>query len=81
MKAIRNGTAKLVIQASNVPAIRKTELEYIVMLNKGLILHWDGNNVELGTACARLHRVGVMVITDSGDSDIVSVVDKERRGQ
>lgn len=34
--------------------------------------HYSGNNVDLGTACGKLHRVCVLTITDAGDSDIVS---------
>jgi len=60
------------------------------MLSKSQVHHFDGNNVELGTlffivlhvcltivigtACGRLHRVAVMIISDSGDSDILEVV-------
>jgi hypothetical protein len=29
-------------------------------------------NVDLGTACGRLFRVGVLAITDPGDSDIIA---------
>ena len=29
------------------------------------------DNVELGTACGKLHRVCVLAITDPGDSDIL----------
>lgn len=35
------------------------------------------DNVDLGTACGRLYRVGVLAITDPGDSDIV----KQTSGQ
>ena len=34
--------------------------------------HYTGNNVDLGTACGKLHRVSVLTVTDPGDSDIVS---------
>jgi hypothetical protein len=34
--------------------------------------HYQGSNVELGTAAGKLYRVGVMSITDAGDSDLVS---------
>ena len=56
------------------------------MLSKSQVHHFDGNNVELGkdidvlntmfigTACGRLHRVAVMIITDPGDSDILEAV-------
>jgi large subunit ribosomal protein L30e len=29
------------------------------------------DNVDLGTACGKLYRVGVLAITDPGDSDII----------
>ena len=62
------------IIANNCPPIRKTELEYLAILGGSKVIHFEGNNVELGTACARLHRVCVMTIQDAGDSDILSAV-------
>jgi hypothetical protein len=57
------------------------------MLSKSQVHHFDGNNVELGkaqayhfwcdslgTACGKMYRVGVMVINDAGDSDILEAV-------
>ena len=48
MKMLRNGQSKLVIIANNCPAIRKTQLEYMAILGGSKVLHFDGNNVELG---------------------------------
>lgn len=59
------------IVASNCPPIRKSEIEYYAMLSKTGVHHYSGNNVELGTACGKLHRVSVLAITDPGDSDIL----------
>merc|ERR1711865_893397 len=73
-KALRNGNSKLMIIASNCPAVRKTELEYLSVLGGSKVLHWDGTNVELGTAAGRLHRVCVMTIQDAGDSDILTSI-------
>ena len=36
-----------------------------------LLHHQKTDNVELGTACGKLHRVCVLAITDPGDSDIL----------
>ena len=44
------------------------------MLSKSYVHHFDGNNIELGTACGKMYRVAVMVISDPGDSDILEVV-------
>ena len=73
-KQLRNGTSKLMIIANNCPAVRKTELEYLAVLGGSKVLHFEGNNVELGTACGRLHRVCVMTIQDAGDSDILTSI-------
>lgn len=64
--------AKLVIISNNCPAIRKSEIEYYAMLSKTGVHHYNGNNVDLGTACGKLHRVSVLTITDPGDSDIIA---------
>ena len=72
LKSLRNGQSKLVLIANNCPAIRKTQLEYMAILGGSRVLHFEGNNVELGTATGRLHRVSVMSIQDPGDSDILT---------
>ena len=41
------------------------------MLSKTNVHHFSGNNVELGTACGKLFRTGVLSIVDPGDSDII----------
>ena len=48
MKALRNGQSKLLIISNNCPAIRKTQLEYMAILANSDVIHYDGNNVELG---------------------------------
>ena len=47
-KALRNGQSKLLIIANNCPAIRKTQLEYMAILANSDVIHYEGNNVELG---------------------------------
>ncbi|KAK9812722.1 hypothetical protein WJX72_002629 [[Myrmecia] bisecta] len=71
LKCLRSGKAKLVIISNNCPPIRKSEIEYYAMLSKTGVHHYTGNNVDLGTACGKLHRVCVLAITDPGDSDII----------
>ncbi len=71
LKTLRAGKAKLVIISGNTPPLRKSELEYYAMLAKTTVHHFQGNNIELGTACGKLFRVGTMTIIDGGDSDII----------
>ncbi|KAJ3285796.1 60S ribosomal protein L30 [Rhizoclosmatium sp. JEL0117] len=72
LKSIRNGKAKLLLIAGNCPPLRKSELEYYAMLSKTAVHHYTGNNIDLGTACGKYFRVGVLSIIDGGDSDIIS---------
>lgn len=71
LKSLRQGKAKLVIIANNTPPLRKSEIEYYAMLAKTGVHHYNGNNLELGTACGKLFRVTTLSITDPGDSDII----------
>uniref|UniRef100_A0A915Q3Y7 Large ribosomal subunit protein eL30 n=1 Tax=Setaria digitata TaxID=48799 RepID=A0A915Q3Y7_9BILA len=71
LKTLRAGKAKLVIIANNTPPLRKSEIEYYAMLAKTGVHHYNGNNIELGTACGKLFRVCTLSITDAGDSDII----------
>lgn len=41
------------------------------MLAKTGVHHYAGNNIELGTACGKYFRVGILTILDPGDSDII----------
>ncbi|KAI8615664.1 50S ribosomal protein L30e-like protein, partial [Chytriomyces sp. MP71] len=71
LKSIRNGKAKLLLISGNCPPLRKSELEYYAMLSKTAVHHYSGNNIDLGTACGKYFRVGVLSIIDAGDSDII----------
>uniref|UniRef100_A0A1I8JI24 Vacuolar protein sorting-associated protein 29 n=2 Tax=Macrostomum lignano TaxID=282301 RepID=A0A1I8JI24_9PLAT len=70
LKSLRQGKAKLVILASNTPALRKSTIEYYSMLSKSGVHHYIGNNIELGTACGRHFKICSMAVLDAGDSDI-----------
>lgn len=75
LKALRRGQAKIVIVAANTPPLRKSEIEYYCMLSKTHLHHFQGTNNELGTACGKLFRVGVVTIQEVGDSDILSTIE------
>ncbi|KAI9503309.1 60S ribosomal protein L30 [Coemansia spiralis] len=71
LKALRAGKAKLVLISKNTPPLRKSEIEYYAMLAKTSVHHFGGNNIDLGTACGKLYRVGTLSVIDAGDSDIL----------
>ena len=71
LKTLRQGKAKAVILSSNMPIVRKSELEYFAVLANIKTIEFQGNNSDLGTACGKLFRISVMAIEDAGDSDIL----------
>jgi len=77
LKTLRRGKSYLVIIADNCPPLVKSEIEYYAMLAKTGVHHYTGNNIDLGTACGKYFRVGVLSITDPGDSDIIKETPKD----
>jgi len=53
IKQLRGGKAKLIILANNTPHLRRSEIEYYAMLAKTGVHHYNGSNIELGTACGK----------------------------
>ena len=77
LKSLRSGKSKLILISSNVPPVRKSEIEYYAMLSKTGVHHYAGTNIDLGTACGKYFRVSCLSITDPGDSDIVKQMQGE----
>jgi large subunit ribosomal protein L30e len=73
LRAIRANKAKMVILASNLPPLRKSEIEYYAMLSKITVHHYTGNNVAMGSAVQKMYRCSIVTIIDAGDSDILRV--------
>merc|ERR1711868_4980 len=70
LRNLRKTKAKLIIVANNCPALRRSEIEYYALLSGAGVHHYNGNNIDLGTACGRYYRVSMLTVTDAGDSDI-----------
>merc|ERR1712179_546285 len=49
-KQLKFAKAKLVIVANNMPPLVKSEIEFLAMLGKVGVHHYDGNSAALGTA-------------------------------
>lgn len=71
LKTLRGNKAKMVIISNNCSPLRKSEIEYYAMLAKCSVMHYVGNNSDLGTACGKYFRVSTLSVTDAGDSDIL----------
>lgn len=71
LKNLRLGKVKAIVLSSNLPIIRKSELEYLAVLAKIKTIEFNGTNSDLGTACGKLFRISCMGIQEAGDSDIL----------
>merc|ERR1712080_447943 len=78
LKSIRKAKAKLIFISNNCPTIWKTQLEYYAVLSGIKTVLYDGNNVDLGSACGKFFRVSCLSIIDPGDSDILADVSGEK---
>jgi len=72
LKALRDGSALVVIIANNCPPVQRSQIEYYANMAKAHVHIFRGNNNELGAACGKSFRTSVLAITDVGDSDILS---------
>ncbi len=77
IKALLNGSAKMVIVAKDAPTSIRQDIEYYGKLSGTPIYVFGGNTWELGTACGRPHRVAALAVIDPGESNILSLVQGE----
>ena len=62
MKFIKNGRAKAVIMANNVPGSMDAEIKHNAKVAEAKLEVFDGGSKDLGTACGKPFPVAVMVI-------------------
>ena len=70
-KALKAGTAKLVIIASNVS---KPNAEAIAKFENAPIYKFPGTSIELGAACGKPFAISVLAVLVPGESQIMSVL-------
>ena len=77
LKSLRKGLLKAIFVAHNTPSIIKAEVNYYSVLSNTHIYHYTGNNIDLGSACGKYHRVAILGILDQGDSDILNLFESK----
>ena len=76
LKALMNKEAKVIIHASNCPAvIRRVFEDAGGNGNEELIIYeYPANSIELGLACGKPYPIASLCVTDTGDSEIVRIL-------
>ena len=77
LKSLRKGLLKAIFVAHNTPSIIKAEVNYYSVLSNTHIYHYTGNNIDLGSACGKYHRVAILGILDPGDSDFLNLFEQK----
>ena len=77
LKSLRKGSLKAIFVAQNTQSITKAEVNYYSRLSNTSIYHYLGNNIDLGSACGKYHRVAILGILYAGDSDILNLFAKQ----
>ena len=77
LKSLRKGLLKAIFVAHNTPSIIKAEVNYYSVLSNTHIYHYTGNNIDLGSACGKYHRVAILGILEQGDSDILNLFESK----
>ena len=76
LKALKMGQLKAIFVSSNTPSVVKAEINYYAHLAQANVHAYSGSNIDLGAACGKYHRVSLLGIVEPGDSDILSIFDK-----
>ena len=76
IKALKKGLLKAIFVANNTPSVIKAEINYYAHLAQANVHLYSGNNIDLGAACGKYHRVSLLGIENPGDSDILTIFDK-----
>lgn len=66
--AAANGSAKMVVLASNCPEDIKKKIQATDIP----VLEYEGTSVELGPVCGKPFTIAAMAILDAGESDILA---------
>ena len=72
--AVKTGTAKLIVLASNCPYM--SEITSLAKEKKIPVFHYSSNGINLGYTCGKNFSVSAFAVIDEGDSNIFQLVKK-----
>ena len=78
LRQLRQNPFKMIIIANNCPAELETQLSYYnSLINNNIFLHkYKGSSWDLGLAMGKPYMISVIGINDFGDSDLMTLKDK-----
>lgn len=71
----KTGKAKMIILASNCPKDIKDDIEYYGKISKVPVITYKGGSMDLAEVSGKMFIISAMSIRESGDSDILKVIE------
>ena len=72
----KTGKAKMIVLASNCPQDIKEQIQYYGEISKVPVLTYKGGSMDLAEVCNKLFIISAMSIKETGDSDILKLVEQ-----
>jgi large subunit ribosomal protein L30e len=72
----KTGKAKMIVLASNCPKDIKEQVEYYGEISKVPVITYKGTSIDLAEVCSKLFIISAMSIRETGDSEILKVIDQ-----
>jgi len=77
MKESLRAGAKAIILASNAPVNIRQRVQRYCALSGVSIIDFPGSSLELGSVCGRPHQVAMLVVKDTGASNLLDFAKKQ----
>jgi large subunit ribosomal protein L30e len=74
----KTGKAKMIVLASNCPKDIKEQIEYYGKISKVPVMTYKGTSIDLATICNKLFIISAITIRETGDSEILKVIENNR---
>lgn len=75
------GKAKIIILASNCPKTARENIERYCKLSDIPLYIYKGSSIDLGMACGKPFLVSAITVKETGDSDILKLVETHQSAQ
>lgn len=72
-KSILKGKGQLIIISNNVPSLKKEKILELARIAGIPYYEFNGTGIELGSICGKPFVVSVMVVIDSGKSNVLNL--------
>jgi len=76
VKSAKLGRAKIIIVASNCQRNVMDDIMYYSKLSDVQVIIYKGSSIDLGITCGKLFMVSALTIRETGDSDILTLIEK-----